>query len=99
MTFAVAGGGRVSGSFVARLPRLARDLGPSHRILPFLLNQSGAPTSNNAGCQDQHWLWQLPDFQRAINDTNAIATVIQSTSDRRAKDALQQRFHLWITRQ
>jgi len=46
-------------------------------------------------------------FKRAINDTNAIATVIQSTSDRRAKvttapataptaaacDALNQRFH------
>ena len=28
MTFAVAGGGRVTGTFIARLPRLASELGP-----------------------------------------------------------------------
>lgn len=46
MTFAVAGGGRVSGSFVARLPGLARDLGPvaaqSYRLASRIANSIGA---------------------------------------------------------
>ncbi len=46
MTFAVAGGGRVSGSFVARLPRLASDLGPvaaqSFRLASRIANSLGA---------------------------------------------------------
>src|SRR5712691_864237 len=46
MTFAVAGGGRVSGSFVARLPRLAADLGPvaaqSYRLASRIVNSIGA---------------------------------------------------------
>jgi predicted short-subunit dehydrogenase-like oxidoreductase (DUF2520 family) len=46
MTFAVAGGGRVSGSFVARLPDLARALGPvaaqSFRLASRIVNSIGA---------------------------------------------------------
>src|SRR5439155_15348581 len=46
MTFAVAGGGRVSGSFVARLPRLASQLGPvaaqSYRLASRIVNSIGA---------------------------------------------------------
>jgi predicted short-subunit dehydrogenase-like oxidoreductase (DUF2520 family) len=46
MTFAVAGGGRVSGSFVARLPRLASELGPvaaqSYRLASRIANSIGA---------------------------------------------------------
>ena len=46
MTFAVIGGGRVSGSFVARLPRLGSDLGPvaaqSYRQASRIANSIGA---------------------------------------------------------
>src|SRR5436190_1310636 len=46
MTFAVAGGGRVSASFVARLPRLAAELGPvaaqSYRLASRIVNSIGA---------------------------------------------------------
>jgi predicted short-subunit dehydrogenase-like oxidoreductase (DUF2520 family) len=46
MTFAVAGGGRVSGSFVARLPDLASALGPvaaqSYRLASRIVNSIGA---------------------------------------------------------
>jgi predicted short-subunit dehydrogenase-like oxidoreductase (DUF2520 family) len=46
MTFAVAGGGRVSGSFVARLPGLASALGPvaaqSYRLASRIVNSIGA---------------------------------------------------------
>src|SRR6185436_19733939 len=46
MTFAVAGGGRVSSSFVARLPRLGRELGPiaaqSYRLASRIANSIGA---------------------------------------------------------
>jgi hypothetical protein len=46
MTFAVAGGGRVSGSFVARLPDLAGTLGPvaaqSYRLASRIVNSIGA---------------------------------------------------------
>ena len=46
MTFAVAGGGRVSGSFVARLPDLASSLGPvaaqSYRLASRIVNSIGA---------------------------------------------------------
>src|SRR5436309_15532854 len=46
MNFAVAGGGRVSGSFVARLPRLASELGPvaaqSYRVASRIVNSIGA---------------------------------------------------------
>src|SRR5262245_3160313 len=46
MTFAVAGGGRVSGSFVARLPRLGSELGPvaaqSYRQASRIANSIGA---------------------------------------------------------
>ena len=46
MTFAVIGGGRVSGSFVARLPRLGSDLGPvaaqSYRQSSRIVNSIGA---------------------------------------------------------
>src|SRR2546421_12760632 len=46
MTFAVAGGGRVSGSFVARLPRLGSDLGAvaaqSYRQASRIANSIGA---------------------------------------------------------
>src|SRR5260370_7270627 len=46
MTFAVAGGGRVSGSFVARLPDLANALGPvaaqSYRLASRIVNSIGA---------------------------------------------------------
>jgi predicted short-subunit dehydrogenase-like oxidoreductase (DUF2520 family) len=46
MTFGVAGGGRVSGSFVARLPRLASQLGPvaaqSYRLASRIANSIGA---------------------------------------------------------
>ena len=48
MTFAVAGGGRVSASFVARLPRLAAELGPvaaqSYRLASRIVNSIGAWT-------------------------------------------------------
>jgi predicted short-subunit dehydrogenase-like oxidoreductase (DUF2520 family) len=46
MSFAVAGGGRVSASFVARLPRLSSDLGPvaaqSYRLASRIVNSIGA---------------------------------------------------------
>jgi predicted short-subunit dehydrogenase-like oxidoreductase (DUF2520 family) len=46
MTFAVAGGGRVSGSFVARLPDLANALGPvaaqSYRLASRIVNSISA---------------------------------------------------------
>jgi predicted short-subunit dehydrogenase-like oxidoreductase (DUF2520 family) len=46
MTFAVAGGGRVSASFVARLPRLTSELGPvaaqSYRLASRIVNTIGA---------------------------------------------------------
>ena len=46
MNFAVAGGGRVSASFVARLPRLAVELGPvaaqSYRLASRIVNSIGA---------------------------------------------------------
>ena len=46
MTFAVAGGGRVSASFVSRLPRLAAELGPvaaqSYRLASRIVNSIGA---------------------------------------------------------
>jgi predicted short-subunit dehydrogenase-like oxidoreductase (DUF2520 family) len=46
MKFAVAGGGRVSASFVARLPRLASELGPvaaqSYRLASRIANTIGA---------------------------------------------------------
>src|SRR5215475_4317151 len=46
MTFAVAGGGRVSGSFIARLPRLSSELGPvaaqSYRLASRIANMIGA---------------------------------------------------------
>ena len=46
MKFAVAGGGRVSASFVARLPRLAAELGPvaaqSYRLASRIANTLGA---------------------------------------------------------
>jgi predicted short-subunit dehydrogenase-like oxidoreductase (DUF2520 family) len=46
MTFAVAGGGRVSASFVARLPRLSSDLGlvaaQSYRLASRIVNSIGA---------------------------------------------------------
>src|SRR5437868_15127946 len=46
MTFAVAGGGRVSASFVTRLPRLAAELGPvaaqSYRLASRIVNSIGA---------------------------------------------------------
>jgi predicted short-subunit dehydrogenase-like oxidoreductase (DUF2520 family) len=46
MNFAVAGGGRVSASFVARLPRLAVQLGPvaaqSYRLASRIVNSIGA---------------------------------------------------------
>lgn len=46
MTFAVAGGGRVSASFVARIPRLADKLGPvaaqSYRLASRIVNSIGA---------------------------------------------------------
>jgi predicted short-subunit dehydrogenase-like oxidoreductase (DUF2520 family) len=49
MTFAVAGGGRVSSSFVARLPRLATELGPvaaqSYRLASRIANSLGAGTA------------------------------------------------------
>lgn len=42
MTFAVAGGGRVTGTFIARLPRLASELGPvaaqSYRLASRIVN-------------------------------------------------------------
>ena len=46
MTFAVAGGGRVSGSFVTRLPGLESALGPvaaqSYRLASRIVNSIGA---------------------------------------------------------
>src|SRR6266853_5969880 len=46
MNLAMAGGGRVSGSFVARLPRLAAELGPvaaqSYRLASRIVNSIGA---------------------------------------------------------
>jgi len=46
MTYAVAGGGRVSASFVSRLPRLSIDLGPvaaqSYRLASRIVNSIGA---------------------------------------------------------
>lgn len=46
MTFAIAGGGRVSASFVARLPALAAELGPvaaqSYRLASRIVNSIGA---------------------------------------------------------
>src|SRR5712672_2340783 len=46
MNFAVAGGGRVSDSFVARLPRLTTELGPvaaqSYRLASRIVNSIGA---------------------------------------------------------
>jgi predicted short-subunit dehydrogenase-like oxidoreductase (DUF2520 family) len=46
MTFALAGGGRVSGSFVARLPYLTSELGPvaaqSYRLASRIVNSIGA---------------------------------------------------------
>ena len=46
MNYAVAGGGRVSASFVARLPRLSIDLGPvaaqSYRLASRIVNSIGA---------------------------------------------------------
>src|SRR5438094_7222731 len=46
MNFALAGGGRVSASFVARLPRLAAELGPvaaqSYRLASRIVNSIGA---------------------------------------------------------
>ena len=46
MTFAVAGGGRVSASFIARLPGLAAELGPvaaqSYRLASRIVNSIGA---------------------------------------------------------
>ena len=46
MTFAVAGGGRVSASFVSRLPHLAAELGPvaaqSYRLASRIVNSIGA---------------------------------------------------------
>jgi predicted short-subunit dehydrogenase-like oxidoreductase (DUF2520 family) len=48
MKFAVAGGGRVSATFVARLPRLAAELGPvaaqSYRLASRIANSLGAGT-------------------------------------------------------
>jgi predicted short-subunit dehydrogenase-like oxidoreductase (DUF2520 family) len=49
MTFAVAGGGRVSASFVARLPRLSSELGlvaaQSYRLASRIVNSIGAGTA------------------------------------------------------
>src|SRR5438270_9950714 len=46
MSFGVAGGGRVSNSFVSRLPRLASQLGPvaaqSYRLASRIVNSIGA---------------------------------------------------------
>ncbi len=49
MTFALAGGGRVSASFIARLPRLRSELGPvaahSYRLASRIVNSIGAGTA------------------------------------------------------
>ncbi len=49
MAFALAGGGRVSASFIARLPRLTSELGPvaahSYRLASRLVNSIGAGTA------------------------------------------------------
>jgi len=57
MTFAMAGGGRVSGSFVARLPRLEaswfRWRAQSYRLASRIANSIGA---GHAGKRYENWM-------------------------------------------
>ena len=82
MTFAVAGGGRVSGSFVARLPRLATELGPvaaqSYRLASRIVNSIGAgyPVKRYEDLEDSALILVCAPAQSVGSIVSALAAAI-----------------------
>src|SRR5207248_2131572 len=83
VTFALAGGGRVSSSFVSRLPRLANDLGPvaaqSYRLASRIVNSIGAghPVKSYAELNDSKLILICAPQKAVMPIISALHAAIQ----------------------
>src|SRR5689334_6307166 len=90
MTFGVAGGGRVSASFIARLPRLAAELGPvaaqSYRLASRIVNSldAGHAVRSYAGLNDS----ALILICAPVSAVAAIVSALAGSLDCRGKTVI-----------
>src|SRR5438045_4587917 len=83
MNFAVAGGGRVNDSFVARLPRLTTELGPvaaqSYRLASRIVNSIGAgyPVRSYADLDVSHLILICAPHQSIASIASSLQAGLQ----------------------